>query len=490
MSSAPDAASPPTPAPEPMARARVLVVDDQRNMRATTAMLLRAAGYEVLEANDGEEALRLLGNSGVDLLLTDLKMEPMDGMSLLRRGLEISPQTQVILMTAFGSIESAVEAMRHGAYDYVTKPFQERELVHRVARAVERGKLLATVNTLAVDFHTRHGLSALVGRSPPMRELTSRILKVAPSDATVLVKGESGTGKELVARALHAHSRRKDKPYVPVNCAAIPEGLLESELFGHAKGAFTGAVRARRGLFEEADGGTLFIDEVTETTPAFQSKLLRVLQDGEVRRVGESTSSMVDVRIVAATNRDIEREVQEKRFRQDLFYRLNVVSVKVPPLRDRVEDIPLLAEHFLERANLRSARKKRLTQGAVELLQSYPFPGNVRELENMVEQAAALAEGDDLLPEDFPVPKQAPAKEEPAAGDEGEGAPPPPSSGARSGPTLADAVLEAERRAIATALERHPRDLARVADELGVSPTTLWRKMKRLGLKSSIAPPT
>jgi len=463
---------------------RILVVDDQRNMRATTAMLLRAAGYDVLEAGDGEEALRILGGSGVDLLLTDLKMEPMDGMTLLKRGLEVSPQTQVILMTAFGSIESAVEAMRLGAYDYVTKPFQERELVHRVARAVERGKLLATVNALAGDFNARHGLNALVGRSPPMRELTSRILRVAPSDATVLVKGESGTGKELVARALHAHSRRKDKPFVPVNCAAIPEGLLESELFGHAKGAFTGAVRARRGLFEEADGGTLFIDEVTETTPAFQSKLLRVLQDGEVRRVGESVSTMVDVRIVAATNRDIEREVQERRFRQDLFYRLNVVSVKVPPLRDRVEDIPLLAEHFLERANLRAARKKKLTQAAVEVLQSYLFPGNVRELENMVEQAAALAEGEELLPEDFPAPRQAPTPEQPAdPGGEAAGTPP-AADGARTGPTLADAVLDAERRAIATTLERFPRDLARVADELAVSPTTLWRKMKRLGLKT------
>ncbi|HEY8208702.1 MAG TPA: sigma-54 dependent transcriptional regulator [Myxococcaceae bacterium] len=472
----------------PIPRPRVLVVDDQKNMRVTTAMLLDAAGYAMLEAADGEEALRHLGSSGVDVMLTDLRMEPMDGMTLLKRALEVSPQTQVILMTAYGSIEGAVEAMRHGAYDYVSKPFQESELKHKVARAVERGKLLTTVNILAGDFNARHGLSALVGRSQPMRELTTRILRVAPSDATVLVKGESGTGKELVARALHAHSRRKDKPYVPVNCSAIPEGLLESELFGHAKGAFTGAVRARRGLFEEADGGTLFIDEVTETTPAFQSKLLRVLQDGEVRRVGESTSTMVNVRIVAATNRDIEQEVQEKRFRQDLFYRLNVVSLKVPPLRDRVEDIPLLAEHFLERANLRSSRKKRLTKAAVDLLQSYPFPGNVRELENMVEQAAALAEGDHLLPEDFPVSKQAPTSEEPRLG--ADGSPAAEIGGDRIGPTLADAVLEAERRAIATALERHPRDLARVADELGVSPTTLWRKMKRLSLKNGALPPS
>ena len=261
------------------------------------------------------------------------------------------------------------------------------------------------MDLFAGEFNERHGLSALVGRSPAMRELTSRLMRVAQSDATVLVQGESGTGKELVARAVHAHSRRKNKPFVPVNCAAISEALLESELFGHAKGAFTGAVRARRGLFEEADGGTLFIDEVTETTPAFQSKLLRTLQEGEVRRVGESTSVAVDVRIVAATNRDIEQEVREKRFRQDLYYRLNVVTLRVPPLRERLEDVPVLAEHFLQRANARSPKPKRLSAAAVEHLMGYSFPGNVRELENLVEQAAALAEGEELLPEDFLLPR-------------------------------------------------------------------------------------
>ncbi len=461
-------------------RGRILVVDDQRNMRATTAMLLRAEGYSVQEAGSGDEALNTLAHSPVDLLLTDLKMEPMDGLTLVKKGLEVSPHTQVIVMTAYGSIESAVEAVTAGAYDYVTKPFKEGELVHRVHRALERAKLLSAVDLFAGEFNRRHGLSALIGRSSAMRELTSRITRVAPSDATVLVQGESGTGKELVARAIHAHSRRKERPFVPVNCAAITEGLLESELFGHAKGAFTGAVKARRGLFEEADGGTLFIDEVTETTPAFQTKLLRVLQDGEVRRVGESTPIKVDVRIVAATNRDIEEEVQKKRFRQDLYYRLNVVALRVPPLRERLEDVPLLAEHFLQRTNARSMQKKRLSAAAVAHLSSYDFPGNVRELENLVEQAAALAEGEELLPEDFPL--------RPRRAERVEAEKTPPEK--PRVPTLADAVAEAERRAILIALEKNPEDLARVAEDLAISPTTLWRKMKRLGLKLRPGPGT
>jgi len=480
--------------PSPMeksenARRRILVVDDLKNVRATTAILLRQEGYTVQEASGGEEALAALTREHVDLVLTDLRMTPMDGLQLLAKIREVAPQTQVIVMTAFSSMETAVKAIKRGAYDYVSKPFQDPgELLYCVRRALERAMLLLQVNAFTDDFLAQHGLLALIGRSEKMRELTSRIVRVASSDATVLVQGESGTGKELVARAVHAQSPRKDRPFVPVNCAAISEGLLESELFGHAKGAFTGAVRARRGLFEEADGGTLFIDEVTETSPAFQSKLLRVLQDGEVRRVGESNSIRVNVRIVAATNRDIEAEVAEKRFRQDLFYRLNVVRLRVPPLRERLEDIQSLAEHFLKRVNARTTAPKRLTEEAVEHLQRYSFPGNVRELENLVEQAAALAETADLTSDDFPIwPKQRAGSASPPA--DGTSAERPPSPGSPLIPermansTLADAVAEAERRAISLALERNPRDLAAVAEELGISPTTLWRKMKRLGLK-------
>lgn len=466
--------------PNPGVRGRILVVDDQKNMRATTALLLRSEGFMVDEAGSGEEAITRLGGTPVDLMLTDLKMEPMDGLQLLKRAMDIAPQTQVIVMTAHGSIETAVEAMRRGAYDYITKPFKDGELVHRVQKALERARLVTAVNLFAGEFSQRHGLSALIGTSQAMRELTGRISKVATSDATVLIGGESGTGKELVARAIHALSLRNTHPFVPVNCAAITESLLESELFGHAKGAFTGAVKTRRGLFEEAHGGTLFIDEVTETTPAFQSKLLRVLQEGEVRRVGENTAMQVDVRTVAATNRDIERDVNDKRFRQDLFYRLAVVTLTVPPLRERLEDVPLLAAHFLERANARNRRQHRLAGTAVEHLMRYNFPGNVRELENLVEQAAALAESDELLPEDFPL-RRRPLDTALSGG----GSTPASNNSGAVVQSLADSVTEAERRAIAAALEHTGHDLTRVAEVLGISATTLWRKMKRLSLKTA-----
>jgi two-component system response regulator HydG len=448
---------------------RILVVDDQKNMRATTALLLRQEGYRVEEAASGEEAVRLVEREAPDLVLTDLRMAPVDGLEVLRRTLEISPSSQVIVMTAYGTIESAVEAMRRGAADYLTKPFAEAELLVRVERALEKRRLLDHVNVLAGEFRERYGLEHLVGRSQAIRDMITRILRVAPSEATVLVTGESGTGKELVAKAIHAGSRRASRPFVPVNCAAITPTLLESELFGHAKGAFTGAVKARRGLYEEADGGTLFLDEIGETDPGFQAKLLRALQEGEIRRVGESQPIRVDVRVIAATNQDLRRAIAEKRFREDLYYRLAVVPVRVPPLRERAEDVPLLAAHFLDRYNRRNGTRRVLLDDALAKLSAYHFPGNVRELENLIEQAAALAAGDRLGADDFDLGPMGTAAPAPA-----------PAGGPRR---LSDVVDEAERAAIEAAIERSP-DLGAVARELGVSPTTLWRKMKRLGIAS------
>jgi two-component system, NtrC family, response regulator HydG len=461
---APPPAGPGAPGPRP----RILIVDDQRNMRTTTALVLRQQGYEVFEAESGEAALSRLLAEPFDVVLTDLKMAALDGIAVLRGALEIAPSTQVLVMTGYGTVESAVEAMQQGAYDYISKPFKEGELVIRVQRALERRRLIVDVGLFSDEFRQRYKLDNLVGRSTPMRELLTKLVRVAPTDVTVLITGESGTGKELIARAIHANSRRATRPFVPVNCAAISETLLESELFGHVKGAFTGAVKLRQGLLEEASGGTFFFDEIAETTPAFQAKLLRVIQEHEIRRVGDNASIPVDVRVIAATNQDLKQAIAEKRFREDLFYRLNVVPLHAPPLRERKEDIPLLAHHFLSRFNQRNGARRTLTLGALQKMTAYDFPGNARELENVVEQAAALARGDEMDAGDIFIE----TRSEPA-----EDAPP---GGLR---TLAQEVDQAERRAIEAAIERNGGLLEKVAGELDVSTTTLWRKMKRLGLR-------
>jgi two-component system, NtrC family, response regulator HydG len=463
---------PPAPGHAPAASGAVLVVDDQKNMRATTALLLRQAGHRVDEAEDGAAALERLSRGAYDVVLTDLRMPSMDGLALLRAAQREAPQTQVVVMTAYGTIEAAVEAMRLGAADFVTKPFKEDELLLRVGKALERRRLLGEVSLYAEEFRKRHGLEHVVGRSAAMREVLERVVRVGPTDATVLITGESGTGKELVARALHVTSRRSARPFVPVNCAAITETLLESELFGHARGAFTGATRARRGMFEEADGGSLFIDEIGETSPGFQAKLLRALQEGEIRRVGESTPVRVDVRVIAATNQDLRKAIAEKRFREDLFYRLAVVPIRIPPLRERREDVPLLAAHFLQRWTARTGSERVLTAEAAARLMEHDWPGNVRELENAMEQAAALSVERELRAADVFI----------------DTAGPPRAEGAEAGGTLAEVVDEAERRAILAALLRCDQDLQRVARELGVSSTTLWRKMKRLGVEVRPAP--
>ncbi|WP_437280672.1 sigma-54 dependent transcriptional regulator [Sorangium sp. So ce375] len=442
---------------------KILVVDDQRNMRTTLAMMLRGAGYEVDEAADGSQGADLGAKGAYDVVLTDLRMGGFDGIGVLRAVKESNANTEVIVMTAYGTIESAVEAMRLGAFDYIQKPFSEQELLVKVERAIQNRKLTGEVQLLASEFKERYRFENIVGRSQAVREVLGRIVKVAPTDATVLITGESGTGKELVAKAIHANSKRADRPFVPVNCAAISETLLESELFGHARGSFTGAISARKGLFEEADGGTFFFDEIAETPLTFQAKLLRAIQENEIRRVGENKPINVDVRIIAATNQELLTAVSEKRFRQDLYYRLNVARFVLPPLRSRREDIPILWEFFLEKYNRKMSCRARAADGVVEALTQYDFPGNIRELENMVEQAVALSGGGVISVDDV-LPAAVQPKRAPEAG----------------GRLLADVVDCAERQAIEAALRECDGSRERAAEVLGISATTLWRKMTRL----------
>lgn len=432
-------------------------------MRTTLALMLRSAGYDVDEAADGAQGKDLGAGGAYDVVITDLRMGEDDGIEVLRGIKEAQPMTEVIVMTAYGTIESAVEAMRVGAFDYIQKPFTEQELTVKVSKALESRQLRSQVQLFAQEFKERYHLENVIGRSQPIRDVLARVIKIAPTEATALITGESGTGKELIARAVHANSKRAHRPFVTVNCAAITETLLESELFGYARGAFTGAVAARKGLFEEADGGTFFFDEIAETTPAFQAKLLRAIQEGEIRRVGENKPIRVDVRVVAATNVDLAQAVADRRFRQDLYYRLNVVRFVLPPLRERREDIPLLVEFFLTKYTRKMGRRARLGEGVLDRLLAYAFPGNVRELENLVEQAVALCTNgvigvDDILPE------------EPRAVD------------ATVGRTLADIVDDAQRQAIETALRNSDGSRERAAELLDISPTTLWRKMTRLGI--------
>ena len=432
-------------------------------MRATLALMLRGDGHEVDEAEDGDVACERVGTEGYDLVLTDLKMGATDGIAVLRHTKEVSPLTEVILMTAYGTIESAVEAMRIGAHDYISKPFAEKELLMKVARAAQTRKLHGEVTAMAADFRERYRFENIIGRSQAIRDVLGRIVRIAPTDATVLITGESGTGKELVARAIHANSSRADKAFITVNCAAISETLLESELFGHVRGAFTGAVAARKGLLEEADGGTFFFDEIGETAPSFQAKLLRTIQEGEVRRLGDNKPVHVDVRIIAATNRDLKEEIKEKRFREDLYYRLNVARFMLPALRDRREDVPLIADHFVEKYGKKMRRPAKLGEGVLDFLVRYKYPGNIRELENLIEQGVALAmdgvvQLDDIIPPELR-----------AQGEQGR----PPRS-------LQDVVDRAEREAIENVMREVDGNKERAAELLGLSSTTLWRKMKRL----------
>jgi len=382
---------------------RILIVDDEESFRHMLSVILKKEKYEVETASNGEEALQKVISTPFDQILCDIRMPQMDGLEFLKEVQKAGVESTIIMMSAYGTIDTAIEAMKLGAYDYISKPFKTDEIILTLRKAEEREQLRRENQLLRREVLREYSFENIVSKNAKMKEIFEVIKKVAPYKSTILIMGESGTGKELVARALHYNSDRSKRPFVAVNCGAIPENLLESELFGHVKGAFTDAIRTKRGLFEEADGGTLFLDEIGELPPQLQVKLLRVLQEGEIRRVGESRPIKVDVRIISATVKDLAREVNEGRFRDDLFYRLNVLPIHIPPLRERREDIPLLIEHFIKKFT-QSTNKKvvGIDSKALEVLMNYKWSGNVRELENTIERAVVLADGENIMLENLP----------------------------------------------------------------------------------------
>jgi two-component system response regulator AtoC len=382
---------------------KILVVDDEVNLRHMLQVVLAKQGYVVDVASDGEEALRMALESCYDFILCDIRMPVVDGPQFLRRSLESGIGSTIIMMSAYGTVDTAIECMKMGAYDYISKPFKNDEIILVLKKADERERLKEENRRLREDMEREYSFSSIVGKTARMREIFSLVKKVCDFKTTVLILGESGTGKELIARAIHFNSNRKKAPFVAVNCGAIPENLLESELFGHVKGSFTDAVCDKAGLFEQADSGTLLLDEIGEMPPFLQVKLLRVLQEGEIRPVGAAAAKKVDVRVVSATSRDLTTEVSSGRFREDLFYRINVFCINIPPLRERMEDIPFLANHFLQKYSAMLGKSAvRLSPECMTSLMGYAWPGNVRELENCIERGLVLCEGNFLDVECLP----------------------------------------------------------------------------------------
>ena len=440
---------------------RILVIDDDEAVRESVSRTLRSAGHTVQTAQTGEEGLELAGHGSFDVILSDLRMPGISGLDVLHRLREQRVDSIFIIMTGFGTMESAVEAMRLGAVDFVQKPFFRDELLMRVRAAAERRQLARQVGLLQRHVRPDGGLDAMIGESPPMRRAKDMIRRAAAAPGTVLITGETGTGKELAARAIHLSSPRAARPFVPLNCEALTESLLEAELFGHTRGAFTGAAAARQGLIEHASGGTLLLDEIGSMAPGLQGKLLRALESGEVRRIGENVIRQVDVRFVAATYVDLKAATNRGEFREDLFYRLNVLHVHLPPLRERLGDVPLLVEHFLETFGV-PAGVTGCTDEALALLAGYAYPGNVRELEHILQRAIAVAPGAVLELAD--LPEHLTARRADAEAPEG---------------TVTAARERAEREMILAALARSGGEIAVAARELQVSRTTMWRLMKK-----------
>jgi two-component system response regulator HydG len=467
--------------------ANILVIDDNETIREGVAAVVAKMGHKAHVAEDGQRGVKLFKSRRVDFTITDLKMEGMDGIEVLKAVLETDPDAVVMLITAFGTVETAVEAMKSGAFDFITKPFKPDLLRAKVDQALEvvrmkkeAARLKEENRVLREENQAQAGIENLVGESPAMQEVFTTVRKVAPSDSTVLVTGESGTGKELIAHALHDLSRRREGPFIRVGCGALAETLLESEMFGHEKGAFTGASRRKLGRFELADGGTIFLDEIGEIGPALQMKLLRVLQEREFERVGGEETLSVDVRVVAATNRDLEALVQEGVFREDLYYRLHIVPLRMPALRERPGDVARLARHFIEKLSGRTGKKiNDLTPGALEVLEQYRWPGNVRELENVIQRAMVLCAHTQLRPENLPLEVRL-------------GIP-----GLKAAPTAEtweelkelkrrlqeESVEEAERMFVLHALEQHDWNATKAAEAVGMLRPNLQALMKRHGIR-------
>ncbi len=440
----------------------ILIAEDEQVLRESLAELLMQEGYEVVAAANGKEAQAAALQRSFDLVLSDVRMPEMDGLTLLSHLARLAPQTPVVMLTAFGTIDSAVEAMRSGAVDYLLKPVQFDDLLLRITRAIQYGEMVRSHHQMADQLAEESSFHNLVGVSPGMKRLFGLVHKLAAVKSTVLLLGESGTGKELFARAIHYNGITRDKPFVPVNCGAIPETLIASELFGHRKGSFTGATADRAGYFEAANNGTLFLDEISTLPLGTQSMLLRVLEERVVVPVGDTRPRSVDVRIIAATNRDLREMVAAGLFREDLMYRLDVVKLELPPLRHRREDIPLLVHHFLQKyASQMGKRVPGITNGAMRALLNHGWPGNIRELENVIERAVIFTDGDELGVEDLPFK----TVEENEPGEE-----------------LREALRQFERQHILYCLRRHEFDKSETAAHLGIGLSSLYRKMDELGL--------
>ncbi|MGD8686108.1 MAG: sigma-54 dependent transcriptional regulator [Syntrophobacterales bacterium] len=456
-----------------MEEKRILVIDDEENMRHMLAVLLEKEGYQVDNAADGKQGLDLSSENFYDLILCDLKMPVMDGMTFLENFQELQLESTVIVMSAYGTLDTAIEAMKRGAYDYVSKPFKPDEIMLTLKKAEERERLRKENRLLQQSVRERFSFAQMIGRSPPMQEIFATIEKVADYKTSVLITGESGTGKELIAKAIHYNSSRADKPLVTVNCGAIPETLLESELFGHKKGSFTDAIKDKRGLFQEAHGGSIFLDEIGELPRPLQVKLLRALQEEEIKRVGDTQSINIDIRVLAATTKDLAEEVKNGRFRDDLYYRINVLHVVVPPLRKRSEDIPLLTQHFIEKISKRlHSEVDEVSPAAASAFQRYDWPGNVRELENFIERAMVMAGGRTIELEDLPPHLQPKAEPEEYLANE-------------ENLSIKEASRKLERTLIRRALEKTGGNRTQAAKILEISHPALLYKIKAYELDSS-----